>query len=678
MESQTFQLTSSYQPTGDQPQAITAISDGIFSKKKHQILMGATGSGKTFTMANIIQKLGRPTLVIAPNKTLAAQLFTELKELFPQNAIGFFISYYDYYQPEAYIPGSDTYIAKDSSINDDIDKMRHAATQDLFERPDTIIVASVSCIYGMGSPASYAKLCVKVELGQEIARNDFLRQLIEIQYTRNDVSLNRGTFRVRGDVVDILPSHQSNRGIRVEFFGDEIDTIAIIDILKSQTIQTIDSLSIYPNSHYVTERQDMKGMVKEILHDLGVRLRQLKKEGKLVEYQRLEQRTMNDVELLEELGYCPGIENYSRYLTRLPPGHPPPTLLDYFPDDFLTIIDESHVTVPQIGAMFRGDRARKENLVNYGFRLPAALDNRPLKFEEFLERTGCIVHVSATPGKFELAETEHTYVEQIIRPTGLIDPQIQIMSAKNQVDELLTQIRQEISKGGRVLITTLTKRMAEDLSAYYSDIGIKVKYLHSDIDSLERSEILQDLRQGEIDVLIGINLLREGLDLPEVSLVAIMDADKEGFLRSRSSLIQTVGRAARNAEGKVIFFADTITKSMQECIDETTRRRQIQLDYNKEHNITPKTISKGIRPGLREIYGLTEEADANRRQLNIDKITKEHGIKTTQALEKLIVQKTKEMKKYAAELEFEKAAELRDMIASLKDRLLVFGGENSP
>lgn len=678
MDPQVFQLVSDYSPTGDQPQAIEAISQGILQGKKHQILMGATGSGKTFTMANIIKKLGRPTLIMAPNKTLAAQLFTELKELFPHNALGFFISYYDYYQPEAYIPGSDTYIAKDSSINDDIDKMRHAATQDLFERPDTIIVASVSCIYGMGSPESYAKLCVKVELGQEISRNDFLRQLIEIQYTRNDVSLNRGTFRVRGDVVDILPSHQSSQGIRVEFFGDEIDTISIIDVLKSETLRKVDSLSIYPNSHYVTERQDMKGMVKEILHDLGVRLRQFQEEGKLVEYQRLEQRTMNDVELLEELGYCPGIENYSRYLTGVPPGHPPPTLLDYFPSDFLTIIDESHVTVPQIGAMYRGDRARKENLVNYGFRLPAALDNRPLKFDEFLERSGSIVHVSATPGKFELAETQHNYVEQIIRPTGLVDPEIEVLPAKNQVDALLDQIRMAIKDGGRVLITTLTKRMAEDLTAYYRDIGISVKYLHSDIDSLERSEILQDLRQGTIDVLIGINLLREGLDLPEVSLVAIMDADKEGFLRSRSSLIQTVGRAARNAKGRVIFFADTITKSMGECMEETRRRRDIQIAHNKKHNITPQTISKGLRPGLREIYGLTEETEGAASKINVDQITKDHNIKSTKALEKLIKQKSKEMKKLAADLEFEKAAELRDMIASLKERLLVFGGDESP
>ena len=669
-----FQLSSDFEAMGDQPKAIEALRQGIQDGKKHQVLMGVTGSGKTFTMANLIAKLNRPTLIMAPNKTLAAQLFTELKELFPHNAVGFFISYYDYYQPEAYIPGSDTYIAKDSSINDDIDKMRHAATQDLFERPDSIIVASVSCIYGMGSPASYAKLCLKVEEGEEVARNDLLKKLIEIQYSRNDMSLERGTFRVRGDVVDILPSHQKDRAIRLEFFGDEIESISIIDALTSKTVKKVDSLSIYPNSHYVTEKSDMKDLVKEVLHDLGVRLRELKSQDKLVEYQRLEQRTMNDVELLEELGYCPGIENYSRYLTGLPSGHPPPTLLDYFPNDFVTIIDESHVTVPQIGAMYRGDRARKENLVNYGFRLPAALDNRPLKFDEFLERTDTIIHVSATPGKYELEQTNGNFVEQIIRPTGLIDPPITVKPAKNQVDDLLVEMRSTIESEGRVLITTLTKRMAEDLCSFYLDVGLKVKYLHSDIDSLERSEILQHLRRGDIDVLIGINLLREGLDLPEVKLVAIMDADKEGFLRSRSSLIQTVGRAARNAEGRVLFYADRITKSMKECIDETDRRRSIQDAYNKEHGIVPQTINKKMRPGLREIYGITSEEELEKK-VNVDKLVKDNNAHSTKALEKLIVKKTKEMKKAAAALEFEKAAELRDMISVLKDRLLVYGDE---
>ncbi|MDQ3234805.1 MAG: excinuclease ABC subunit UvrB, partial [Pseudobdellovibrionaceae bacterium] len=494
-----FHLTEGLVPKGDQPTAIASITEDLRQGHKHNVLLGVTGSGKTFTMANIIKKLGLPTLVMAPNKTLAAQLFTEFRELFPNNAVGFFISYYDYYQPEAYIPGSDTYIAKDALINDDIDKMRHAATQSLFERKDVIIVASVSCIYGLGSPTSYANLVVNVKKGDELARNTFLRSLIDIQYSRNDTALQRGTFRVRGDVVDILPSHQKDQGIRVEFFGDEVEAISIFDVLTGKKLRSHDSLSIYPNSHYVTERDDMRTIVREILHDLGIRLRELKEENKLVEYQRLEQRTMHDVELLEELGFCPGIENYSRYLTGAAPGAPPPTLLDYFPKEFLTIIDESHITVPQVGAMYRGDRARKENLVNYGFRLPSAMDNRPLKFDEFLERTDKIIHVSATPGKFELEQTGGRHAEQIIRPTGLIDPQIEIRPITNQVDDLLSEIKKVTAAGARILITTLTKRMAEDLTSYYRDLGIKVKYLHSDIDSLERSEILRDLRKGTID-----------------------------------------------------------------------------------------------------------------------------------------------------------------------------------
>jgi excinuclease ABC subunit B len=669
-----FRLTEGLVPRGDQPTAIAAITDSIRQGQKHNVLLGVTGSGKTFTMANIIARTGLPTLVMAPNKTLAAQLFTEFRELFPHNAAGFFISYYDYYQPEAYIPGSDTYIAKDALINDDIDKMRHAATQSLFERKDVIIVASVSCIYGLGSPASYAKLVVNIKKGDELARNTFLRSLIDIQYTRNDTALQRGTFRVRGDVVDILPSHQKDQGIRVEFFGDEIEAISVFDVLTGKKVKSHESLAIYPNSHYVTERDDMRAIVREILHDLGVRLRELKEENKLVEYQRLEQRTMHDVELLEELGFCPGIENYSRYLTGAAPGQPPPTLLDYFPKEFLTIIDESHITVPQIGAMYRGDRARKENLVNYGFRLPSALDNRPLKFEEFLERTDRIIHVSATPGRYELEQTGGKYAEQIIRPTGLIDPQIEIRPITNQVDELLTEIKKTIQVGGRILITTLTKRMAEDLTSYYRDLGIKVKYLHSDIESLERSEILRDLRKGNIDVLIGINLLREGLDLPEVQLVAIMDADKEGFLRSRSSLIQTVGRAARNAKGRVIFFADHITHAMRECMDETDRRRQIQMDYNTEHGITPQTIQKEMQQSLREIYGLSTD-DHHQPKASADKLLSEHNVKSVRELEKLITRKQKEMQKAAAELDFEKAAEIRDTIAALKDTLLVYMDE---
>jgi excinuclease ABC subunit B len=669
-----FQLTEGLVPKGDQPTAIAAITDSIRQGHKHNVLLGVTGSGKTFTMANIIARTGLPTLVMAPNKTLAAQLFTEFRQLFPNNAVGFFISYYDYYQPEAYIPGSDTYIAKDALINDDIDKMRHAATQSLFERKDVIIVASVSCIYGLGSPASYANLVVNIKKGDELARNTFLRSLIDIQYTRNDTALQRGTFRVRGDVVDILPSHQKDQGIRVEFFGDEIEAISVFDVLTGKKVKSHDSLAIYPNSHYVTERDDMKAIVREILHDLGMRLREFREQNKLVEYQRLEQRTMHDVELLEELGFCPGIENYSRYLTGSAPGQPPPTLLDYFPKEFLTIIDESHITVPQIGAMYRGDRARKENLVNYGFRLPSALDNRPLKFEEFLERTDKILHVSATPGRYELEQTAGKYVEQIIRPTGLIDPLIEIRPISNQVDELLTEIKKTIQVGGRTLITTLTKRMAEDLTSYYRDLGIKVKYLHSDIESLERSEILRDLRKGNIDVLIGINLLREGLDLPEVQLVAIMDADKEGFLRSRSSLIQTVGRAARNAKGRVLFFADHVTQAMKECIEETDRRRRIQMEYNQEHGITPQTIQKEMQQSLREIYGLSTD-DHHQPKVSADKLLSEHKVKSVRELEKLIQRKQKEMQKAAAELEFEKAAEIRDTIAALKDTLLVYMDE---
>lgn len=666
-----FDLSGDFKPQGDQPTAIAAIQSTFEEGQKHAVLMGVTGSGKTFTMANVIKAMGMPTLIVAPNKTLAAQLFTELREFFPNNAVGFFISYYDYYQPEAYIPSSDTFIAKDAMINDDIDKMRHAATQTLFERKDVIIVASVSCIYGLGSPQSYANLVVNIAVGEEIERNKFLRSLIDIQYSRNDTALQRGTFRVRGDVVDILPSHQKDQGIRVEFFGDEVESISLFDVLTGKKIRTFESISIYPNSHYVTERGDMKAIVREILTDLGVRLRELQAEGKLVEYQRLEQRTMHDVELLEEIGFCPGIENYSRYLTGAAPGEPPPTLLDYFPERFLTILDESHLTVPQIGAMYRGDRARKETLVNYGFRLPAALDNRPLKFEEFLERSDLLLHVSATPGKYELEQAGGRYAEQIIRPTGLVDPQIEIRPTTHQVDDLLGEIRKASAGGYRVLITTLTKRMAEDLTTYYKDLGIKVRYLHSDIESLERSEILRDLRKGVIDVLIGINLLREGLDLPEVALVAIMDADKEGFLRSRSSLIQTVGRAARNAEGRVIFYADAITDSMRACIDETDRRRAIQMAYNAENGIVPQTIGKKMQPGLREIYGLSSD-DGHKPKTAVDELLSENSVKNIAQLEKLIKKKTKEMQKFAAELDFERAAEIRDTIAGLKDAMLAF------
>ncbi len=674
--SETFDLVSPFPPRGDQPQAIEAIARSVTNREKHQVLMGVTGSGKTFTMAHVIAKVNKPTLVMAPNKTLAAQLFTELKEFFPNNAVGFFISYYDYYQPEAYIPGTDTYIAKDSAINDDIDKMRHAATRQLFERSDVIIVASVSCIYGLGSPEGYAKQVVSLERGMEMGRNEFLGRLVGIQYTRNDVQLQRGNFRVRGDVVDLLPSHQRDTAIRVEFFGDEIESIQLIDALTGKPKQEAQALSIYPNSHYLTEKGDMKAVVREVLKDLGIRLRELKALGKMVEYQRLEQRTMHDVEMMEELGFCPGIENYSRYLTGKAPGEPPPTLLDYFPDDFLIILDESHITVPQVRGMYRGDRARKETLVNYGFRLPAALDNRPLNFEEFLQRSSSLLYVSATPSVYEMEVSGGKFVEQIIRPTGLIDPPIEVRPAKNQVDDLYGEIRKTVEAGYRVLITTLTKRMAEDLSAYYRELGVKVCYLHADVDSLERVEILRDLRKGIYDVLIGINLLREGLDLPEVALVAVTDADKEGFLRSRASLIQTVGRAARNAQGRVIFYGDKTTENMRLAIEETNRRRRIQQEYNEKEGIVPQTIVKKMQPGLREIYGLASDTP-EKSTLEGDTLLKKYKITNAKTLDKLIRQKNKEMQKAAKDLDFETAAELRDLLAALKELLLRFGEEQA-
>jgi excinuclease ABC subunit B len=665
---QTFKLATDYRPQGDQPRAIADIIASVESGSRHHVLLGVTGSGKTFTMANVIAKLNRPALIMAPNKTLAAQLFSEMRELFPQNAVEYFISYYDYFQPEAYVPSTDTYIAKDSSINEDIDKMRHAATRSLFERRDTIVVASVSCIYGLGSPQAYANLAFPLEKGQEISRDKLLRALIDIQYSRNDTSLVRGHFRVRGDTVDILPAHQRDEAVRIEFFGDEIEQLQIIDSLTGKVLRSIDEVSIYPSSHYVTDRKDTGQIVREILTELGTRLREFKSLNKLIEYQRLEQRTMHDVEAIEHLGFCPGIENYSRFLTGLPPGHPPPTLLDYFPKDFLTIIDESHITVPQIGGMSRGDRARKQTLVDFGFRLPAALDNRPLNFEEFLGRAGQIVHVSATPGPYELQASGGRISEQIIRPTGLIDPEIIIKPAKNQVDDLYGELRAAIEKGGRALVTTLTKKMAEDLAKYYSEMNLKVRYLHADIESLERVELLRDLRKGVFDVLIGINLLREGLDLPEVRLVAVMDADKEGFLRSRSSLIQVTGRAARNSEGKVIFYADRMTGSMQEAINETDRRREIQRAYNLEHGITPTTIIKSIPENLRKIYGIEDPEEATSK--NKSSTFADFGVKNAAEMEKMIAKKQKEMKKYAAELEFEKAAALRDELGIMRDALL--------
>lgn len=668
-----FQLREDMSPAGDQPQAIADITRSLADGAPHHTLLGVTGSGKTFTMANVISRLNRPALVIAPNKTLAAQLFAEFRELFPSNAVEFFISYYDYYQPEAYVPSTDTYIAKDSAINEDIDKMRHAATRSLFERRDVIVVASVSCIYGLGSPKAYAKLVVEIKRGQELARDKFLRQLIEIQYSRNDVTLARGSFRVRGDTVDILPAHQRDEAIRIEFFGDEVEGITLIDALSGRAIRRVEELGIYPNSHYVTERHDRSTVCKEILRDLGIRLRELKSLNKLIEYQRLEQRTMHDVETLEHLGFCPGIENYSRYLTGVPPGHPPPTLIDYFPKDFLTIIDESHITNPQISGMYRGDRARKTVLVEHGFRLPSALDNRPLNFDEFLGRCPQILHVSATPGPFELQASAGRVSEQVIRPTGLVDPQIEVRPARNQVDDLYGAIKETLALNGRVLITTLTKRMAEDLTRHYMEMGLKIRYLHADIDSLERVELLRGLRRGDFDILVGINLLREGLDLPEVRLVAVLDADKEGFLRSRQSLIQVVGRAARNSNGHVLFYADSITESMRACIEETERRRIKQLAFNEEHNIEPKTIIKSLPEDLRKIYGIEPEDNSDKdskKQLNS---LESAGVRSVAELDQLIRKKTKEMKKLAGELEFEKAADMRDEIQSLKELLLNFG-----
>lgn len=676
MHSQRFEISSRYKPQGDQPKAIEEITRRFRAGETHTTLLGVTGSGKTFTMANVIEQLQRPALIMAPNKTLAAQLFSEFKEYFPNNAVEYFISYYDYYQPEAYVPSSDTYIAKDSAINDDIDRMRHSATMSLFERRDTILIASVSCIYGLGSPESYSKLVLPLKKGLSITRDQLLRKLVDIQYGRNDLNLTRGHFRVRGETVDVFPSHQRDEMVRIEFFGDEIERLALVDSIRGSTIRIVDELTLYPSSHYVTDRTDMRQIVKEILHDLGVRLREYRAMGKMVEYQRLEQRTMHDIELMEHLGFCPGIENYSRYLSGVSPGDPPPTLLDYFPRDFITIIDESHITVPQIGGMYRGDRARKQTLVDFGFRLPSALDNRPLNFDEFEKRTGQRLYVSATPGNYELSVCKNINAEQIIRPTGLIDPPIEIRPIAGQVDQLYGEMRKAIDEGGRVLVTTLTKRMSEDLTTHYQEMGLKVRYLHSDIDSLERIDLLRDLRKGVFDILIGINLLREGLDLPEVTLVAIMDADKEGFLRSTRSLIQIVGRAARNSKSKVIFFADRVTDSMRACLDETDRRRKIQIEYNTLHGITPTTVIKSIPQDLRKVYGITSESDEVLDPLVQEAMAllEKHDIAT---LEKTIRDKSRQMQKYAGELEFEKAAELRNEITKLKTLMIEHAGLNS-
>lgn len=651
-----FKIKSDFKPTGDQPAAIENIANGLKNNLKYQTLLGVTGSGKTFTMANIIEKVQKPTLILAHNKTLAAQLCSEFKEFFPDNAVEYFVSYYDYYQPEAYVPSSDTFIEKDASINDEIDKLRHSATASLFERRDVIVVASVSCIYGLGSPMDYENLVISLRPGMQKDRDDIIKKLVEIQYKRNDISFTRGTFRVRGDTLEIFPASSSESAIRVEMFGDEIDRLTEINTVTGEILGRRNHISIFPATHYATTEENVKRAVVSIKEELTERLKYLESENKLLEYQRLEQRTNYDIEMLQEMGYCNGIENYSRHINNLEPGTRPYTLLDYLPKDFLMIIDESHATIPQVRGMYNGDRARKTTLVDYGFRLPSALDNRPLKFDEFEKIINQVVFLSATPGPYEGEHTQNI-VEQIIRPTGLLDPPIYIKPVENQIDDLMKEIRLATGNGERVLVTTLTKKMAEDLTFYFRNAGVKVRYLHSDVDTLERMEILRDLRIGEFDVLVGINLLREGLDLPEVSLVAILDADKEGFLRSETSLIQTVGRAARNLNGKVIMYADKITGSMERAINETNRRREIQAKYNETHNITPKSIIKGVR----EVIEATTAAEENGKYKTKDKS------KFTDSAD-YIIELEKDMLTAAESLEFEKAAQIRDEIKALKNK----------
>ena len=654
-----FVLKAPYQPTGDQPQAIEALVKGFREGNQCQTLLGVTGSGKTFTMANVIQALNKPTLVIAHNKTLAAQLYGEFKEMFPDNAVEYFVSYYDYYQPEAYVPSSDTYIAKDSSINEEIDKLRLSATASLIERRDVIIVSSVSCIYGLGEPENFEKMMVSLRPGMQKDRDEVLRQLIDIQYDRNDMDFKRGTFRVRGDVVEIIPANEADTAVRVEFFGDEIDRIVQIDVLTGEIKGELEHIAIFPASHYVVPAEQIRRAADAIEQELEERVRYFKGEGKLLEAQRIAERTNFDIEMLKETGFCSGIENYSRHLAGLAPGQPPHTLLDYFPDDFIMMIDESHKTIPQIGGMYHGDQSRKTTLVDYGFRLPSAKDNRPLNFEEFEGKINQVLFVSATPGPYE-ADHELLRAEQVIRPTGLLDPEVSVRPVEGQIDDLISEINKETAKKNKVLVTTLTKRMAEDLTDYMREVGIRVKYLHSDVDTLERTEIIRDMRLDVFDVLVGINLLREGLDIPEITLVAILDADKEGFLRSETSLIQTIGRAARNAEGHVIMYADTVTDSMQMAIDETKRRREIQMRYNEEHGITPQTIKKSVR----DLISISKKVAAEELRME-----KDPESMSAQELEKLIKDMTKQMKKAAAELNFEAAAELRDKLVELKKML---------
>jgi len=660
-----FILKTDLTPKGDQPKAIRELVAGVKKGYPHQVLLGVTGSGKTFTIANVIAAVNLPTLVIAPNKTLAAQLYGEFKEFFPDNAVEYFVSYYDYYQPEAYIPQADLYIEKDASINDTIDRLRHAATRALFDRQDVIIVASVSCIYGLGSPEAYHGMLLYLEEGMEKNRQEVLRKLVEILYERNDLDFHRGTFRVRGDRVEIFPAHEEDRAVRIEFWGDRIESLKEIDPLRGKVIRTLKKITIYPASHYVTPEPVRHRALQAIEEELWQRVAELESQGKLLEAQRLRERTLYDLEMMRELGYCHGIENYSRHLTGRAPGEPPPTLLDYLPRESLVVIDESHITIPQLMGMYRGDRSRKETLVEYGFRLPSALDNRPLRFDEFEERVHQVIYVSATPGPYELEKAQGRVVEQIVRPTGLMDPRITVKPATHQVDDLLGEIRKRVAAGERVLVTTLTKRMAEDLTEYYADLGLKVRYLHSDITTLERMEIIRDLRRGVFDVLIGINLLREGLDLPEVSLVAILDADKEGFLRSERSLIQTIGRASRNIHGEVIFYADTITPSMQAAIEETNRRRRIQEEYNRKNGITPETIKSRIKDILASVY----EAD----YVTVPVAAEEQAPYLSEDIDKELARLKKEMQAAAKRLEFEKAAALRDRIRALEQMELKFG-----